>query len=123
MFVRSLAKENGDPIKAVEEYLLDRGWPDDHRFVTAFVEFPLYQRGYTKEILEALERARGHKERADLGPAQVEHVMPQTLTGAWAEELGSNAESIHVNRLHQPGNLTLSAYNQELWNHSFRRKA
>jgi hypothetical protein len=122
MFVRSLAKENGDPIKAVEEYLLDRGWPDDHRFVTAFVEFPLYQRGYTKEVLEALEQARGHKERADLGAAQVEHVMPQTLTDAWAEELGSNAESIHVDRLHQPGNLTLSAYNQELWNHPFQKK-
>jgi hypothetical protein len=41
-----LAKDEGDPIKALEVYLLDRGWPDDQRFEAAFVEFPLYERGY-----------------------------------------------------------------------------
>ena len=54
----------------------------------AFVEFPLYQRGYTREILETLERARGHKEPAGLDDAQVEHVMPQTLNEAWLAALG-----------------------------------
>jgi uncharacterized protein with ParB-like and HNH nuclease domain len=43
-FVRALAKDEGDPIKTLETYLLDRGWPDDHQFESAFVEFPLYQR-------------------------------------------------------------------------------
>jgi hypothetical protein len=68
MFVRALAKDEGDPIKAIETYLLDRGWPDDRRFATAFVEFPLYQRGYTREVLETRERARGHKEPATYSP-------------------------------------------------------
>jgi uncharacterized protein with ParB-like and HNH nuclease domain len=122
MFVRALAKENGDTLQTVEAYLLERGWPDDYRFTTSFVEFPLYQRGYTREVLETLERARGHKEPADLGAAQVEHVMPQTLSDAWADELGVNAEAIHADWLHRPGNLTLSAYNQELWNHPFAKK-
>lgn len=122
MFVRALAKDTGDAIKTIEAYLLDRGWPDDHQFQTAFVEFPLYQRGYTREVLETLERARGHKEPANLEAAQVEHVLPQTLNAAWIESLGSTAESMHADWLHRPGNLTLSAYNQELWNHPFNVK-
>jgi hypothetical protein len=122
MFVRALAKEEGNPISALETYLLERGWPDDRQFEEAFVEFPLYLRGYTREVLETLERKRGHKEPADLDAAQVEHVMPQTLSDAWVEALGSQANSIHTDWLHRPGNLTLSAYNQELWNHPFAIK-
>ncbi len=122
MFVRALGRDSGDPAKALESYLLDRGWPDDHQFETAFVEFPLYQRGYTREVLETLERARGHKEPADLQAAQVEHVLPQTLSNTWVESLGSEAERIQADWLHRPGNLTLSAYNQELWNHAFATK-
>jgi len=119
MFVRALAKDEGDPTKTLENYLLDRGWPDDYQFEAAFVEFPLFQRGYTRQVLETLERARGHKEPVDLQTTQVEHVMPQTLSDAWHEALGSDAERVHADWLHRPGNLTLSAYNQELWNHPF----
>lgn len=119
MFVRALSKDEGDPIAALEAYLLDRGWPDDHRFKSAFVKFPLYERGYTREVLETLERARGHKEPADLTAAQVEHVLPQTLSEQWKTDLGADAERIHADFRHVPGNLTLSAYNQELWNHQF----
>jgi hypothetical protein len=122
MFVRALGKGANDPVKALEAYLLDRGWPDDRQFEAAFVEFPLYQRGYTREVLETLERARGHKEPAALQAAQVEHVLPQTLSDAWIESLGSEAERIQADWLHRPGNLTLSAYNQELWNHPFVTK-
>ena len=122
MFVRAIAKDENDPIKAMKTYLLDRGWPDDHRFETAFVDFPLYERGYTREVLETLERARGHKERAVLEGAQVEHILPQTLNDAWIEALGSSAEAIQDEWVHRPGNLTLSGYNIELWNHPFSKK-
>ncbi len=33
-----------------------------------------------------------------------------------------SAEAVHKDWLHTPGNLTLSAYNQELWNHDFPTK-
>jgi hypothetical protein len=122
MFVRALSKDSGSPLKTLEEYLLDRGWPHDQQFATSFVEFPLYLRGYTKEVLEALERSNGHKEPADLTATQVEHILPQTLSQPWIDALGSNAESIQAEWLHRPGNLTLSGYNQELWNHSFLKK-
>jgi uncharacterized protein with ParB-like and HNH nuclease domain len=122
MFVRALAKDGSKPLETLERYLLERGWPDDHQFEAAFITFPLYQRGYTRQVLEILERSRGHKEPADLAAAQVEHVMPQTLNEWWRELLGPQAERIHAECLHRPGNLTLSAYNQELWNHSFNTK-
>ena len=38
------------------------------------------------------------------------------------EALGSSVELVHAEWLHCPGNLTLSAYNQELWNHPFSTK-
>ncbi len=122
MFVRALAKDNGKTIETLQTYLLERGWPDDHQFESAFATFPLYQRGYTRQVLETLERSRGHKEPADLDAAQVEHVMPQTLSEPWRQMLGSQSERIHADCLHRPGNLTLSAYNQELWNHPFEMK-
>jgi hypothetical protein len=122
MFARALAKNEGDPLAALEAYLLERGWPDDRRFETSFIEFSLYLRGYTKQVLEGLERARGHREPPDLTEAQVEHVLPQTLNDAWREVLGPQAVQVHAEWLHRPGNLTLSAYNQELWNHDFAIK-
>jgi 16S rRNA C967 or C1407 C5-methylase (RsmB/RsmF family) len=81
-----------------------------------------YQRGYPRELLEMIERARGHKEPADLTAVQVEHILPQTLNEEWREALGSEADRIQAEWLHRPGNLTLSAYNLELWNHSFLKK-
>jgi len=122
MFVRALAKDEGDPVVALEAYLLERGWPDDRRFVESFILFPLYKRGYAREVLETLERSRGHKEQADLQAAQIEHVMPQTLRDEWLDELGDEAERIHADWLHRPGNLTLSAYNQEVGNQPFATK-
>lgn len=122
MFLRALSKETGDTIKTLEDYLLDRGWPDDHQFENAFAVFPLYQRAYAREVLQGLERARGHKEPANLAPAQIEHIMPQTLNDSWRTSLGAEAERIQADWLHTPGNLTLSAYNPELFNHPFSRK-
>ncbi len=122
MFARAVGKAGDDPFKLLEPYLHERGWPDDRRFQAAFVAFPLYQRGYTRAVLVALERDRKHKEPADLTDAEIEHILPQTLSDAWREALGAEAESIHAEWLHRPGNLTLSAYNVELWNHPFGKK-
>lgn len=122
MFVRAIDRDAVEPNIALEDYLLARGWPHDERFIQAFARFPLYKRGYAREVLETLERARGHKEPADLALAQVEHVMPQTLSDDWIEDLGDEAGRVHGEWLHQPGNLTLSAYNQEVGNQPFAKK-
>lgn len=122
MFVRALAKDNGDCVAALEQFLLEKDWPDDNRFESAFITHPIYRGNYTKVVLEALERNRGHKEVVDLRSSQIEHVLPQTLNAAWRNTLGPNADRIQAEFLHYPGNLTLSAYNQELGNQSFESK-
>ncbi|MGH6827862.1 MAG: DUF262 domain-containing protein [Rhizomicrobium sp.] len=121
-FVRALANDAGQPLATLEKYLLSHDWPDDARFQAAFVTFPLYKRGYTIEIIEAIEEARGHKEPADLSETQIEHVLPQTLNADWRADLGETADEIQATWLHTPGNLTLSGYNLELWNHRFATK-
>ena len=123
MFVRAIDGDTPTPMAALKHYLLDRGWPHDARFIEAFNLFPLYKRGYAREVLEVLERRRGHKEQAGLELAQIEHVMPQTLSAAWIEELGDEPERVHADWLHRPGNLTLTAYNQEVGNQSFAVKS
>ncbi|MDQ3494577.1 MAG: DUF4268 domain-containing protein [Pseudomonadota bacterium] len=122
MFVRAIRDSDGEPVAALEQFLLPRGWPDDARFIEAFTRFPLYKRGYAREVLEALELARGHKEQGSLAQAQIEHILPQTLSDEWADALGDEAERVHGEWLHRPGNLTLSAYNQEVGNQPFTVK-
>lgn len=122
VFVRAIDHRAAQPIETLENYLLERGWPHDARFIEAFSLLPLYKRGYAREVLEALERARGHKELADLTAAQIEHILPQTMTKAWEDELGDEPERVHAEWLHRAGNLTLSAYNQELGNQPFSAK-
>lgn len=53
---------------------------------------------------------------------QTEHIMPQTLSNAWKEELGEDYESIHRDFIHNIGNLTLIRHNQELGNKPFAEK-
>jgi len=122
MFVRAIDATTQAPVEGLRHYLLDRGWPHDARFIEAFSLIPLYKRGYAREVLETLERARGHKEQADLALAQIEHVMPQALSPAWQDDLGDEPERVHADWLHRPGNLTLSAYNQEMGNQPFAVK-
>lgn len=122
MFVRAIAKLKSNPVHDLGAYLQERGWPNDARFEPAFVEFPLYQRGYGRQVLETLERERRHKEPADLTNTAIEHIMPQTLNDDWRNDLGIEYERVHATWLHRPGNLTLSAYGPELYNHAFAKK-
>jgi len=58
-------------------------YPDTPKFLEAFSRFNLYGSRYRKVVLEAIERAGEHKEPAMLADAQVEHIMPQTLSDLW----------------------------------------
>lgn len=59
-------------------------------------------------------------------PLTIEHIMPQTLSGVngdiWKRDLGDNWDDIHRKYLHTLGNLTLTAYNQNLKNSPFKKK-
>ncbi|WP_409997304.1 HNH endonuclease family protein, partial [Bradyrhizobium cosmicum] len=56
------------------------------------------------------------------GSLTIEHVMPQTLTQAWHDELGDEAQRIHEQWLNRLGNLTVTGYNSSYSNSSYSTK-
>lgn len=112
-----------DSIAELTRYLQNRGYPKDEEVKMLLKENHLYGQGDRRKkgayILKAIEESYLDKEKADLSKVTIEHVMPQTLTDKWMEELGDNGEYIHSIYLHTIGNLTLSAYNTELSNEPF----
>lgn len=74
-------------------------------------------------LLRRLENF-GRKERVDVDSYTIEHVMPQNsdLSPEWQEELGPDWREVHEKYLHTLGNLTLTGYNSELSDRSFREK-
>lgn len=115
-----------DSIQELKAYLQVRGYPKDAEVLHELKHSPLYGAGDKREkckfILGVLEESYDHKEKVDLTKATIEHIMPQTLTEFWKEELGSEYEDTHAKYLHVIGNLTLSGYNSELSNESFSTK-
>jgi hypothetical protein len=122
MFVQAIATLGERPAENLQRFLEERGFPDTPRFLDAFVRFNLYGSRYRKHVLEAIERSNEHKEPVIITEAQVEHILPQTLSEAWRTSLGTEAERIHTTWLHTPGNLTLTGYNAELHNRPFEEK-
>ena len=100
--------------------------PDDATFAAALATAPLYstaeKNARLRLLLERLERWFNHKEPAVLLGAQVEHVMPQTMTAEWAQELGVGAEEQWSELLHTFGNLTLTKYNADMSNKPYAIK-
>lgn len=122
-FVSANRALGDQPVEGLKQFLSDnRDFPEDERFRQSFVRFNLYQSDYGRYALEMLERDHDHKEPPNLRKAQIEHIMPQTLTNEWKSDLGPDHERIYSEWLHTLGNLTLSAYNPELYNHRFTIK-
>ena len=115
-----------DSIHELKSFLQVRGYPKDAEVLNELTHSPLYGAGDKREkckfILSILEESYGHKEKVDLTKATIEHIMPQTLTESWIDELGGEFENIHEKYLHVIGNLTLSGYNSELSNEPFSTK-
>ena len=105
-------------------------WPDDSAVRDAVKSQPFFHIGrwhQRKMILERLERSFDHPEPINFDEAnlQIEHVMPQTLSAEWREELeslGQDPEEVHGEFVHTLGNLTLTAFNGTLSNNPFERK-
>ncbi|OAQ02346.1 hypothetical protein A3O11_03630 [Ligilactobacillus aviarius] len=48
--------------------------------------------------------------------------MPQHLSKSWITELGNDYQKVHDKYLHSIGNLTLTGYNSQYSNRSFKEK-
>lgn len=95
--------------------------PNDNEFKTELIKKDIYNfrnHGYLFEKIEYFN----NNERVNLDELSVEHIMPQTLTAAWKEVLGEDFKRIHDEYLHTLGNLTLTGYNSEMSNKSFKEK-
>ena len=78
---------------------------------------------YAKLILGKIEEHRA-KVAVDFRDPKItiEHIMPQTITTAWKDELGEDADEIHAQYLHNIGNLILTEFNVEMSNTTFENK-
>lgn len=118
---------------ALREYL-SRGrkyYGSDKQVRDAVRTVPFYWQGRAaqkKLILQWLEESFGSKEVVDPASLTIEHVLPQSLTGAARDAFaaglpeGSDVAYEHDRLVHTIGNLTLSGYNSELSNRPFGEK-
>lgn len=131
---RELSQEN--LVGELHTYLSGtrRYWPNNSQLREAIRSKPFYYYGRGPQktfILRRLEESFESPEPVDWEKAEltIEHVMPQTLSAEWVEQLTpeAQAENLSVSELHESvvhtlGNLTLSGRNHELSNHPFQRK-
>lgn len=105
-------------------------FPSDKEFLDAFSQNDVYKILASKDrtyLFEKLETFGSNEtidvyEKLDDGEISLEHIMPQTLSSSWRNDLGENAEEIHETWLHRVANLTWTAYNQEYSNKEFKFK-
>ena len=118
--------ENGSYLGKLKNVLQSKNYPKDYEFKENLKIAKLYGNGdrvkKTKIILDRLEESFGHKEMSLLENMTIEHIMPQKLTEEWQIHLGDKFEEVHEIYLNTLGNLTLTAYNSELSNSSFKKK-
>lgn len=98
-------------------------FPNDERFTTAFMTRDIYNMRSRNFILRQLENF-GNKAPICIENYTIEHIMPQNrnLSPEWQEMLGPNWKDVQKTYLHTIGNLTLTAYNSEMSDHSFLTK-
>ena len=116
-------------IYILESKKLSGSFPKDEEFLIGFTTKNIYSmKGKNKQyIFERLENGKS-REKNDVvkniedGNYTIEHIMPQTLSAAWKQALGKDWEEIHERWLHTISNLTLSAYNFNYSNKTFKEK-
>ncbi len=105
------------------------GFPSDKEFTEALTNrdvyhmykknreylFERFENGNTIERVNVIEMMKN-------GDLTIEHIMPQTLTEEWKNELGSNYQVIYDQNIHTLKNLTLTGYNSKYSNSIFSEK-
>lgn len=97
--------------------------PNDIEIMKAVKDLNFYNFSSSKMYLSLIEESlTKHYPESDDAALQIEHIMPQTLTAVWKEQLGDDFERIHQEKVNVIGNLTLIRHNQELGNKAFSEK-
>jgi predicted transport protein len=124
-FARALKKDRY--LESIEAHFMllpsYRRFPSDDEFERELHTRDLYNfrsRSYWLRRLENHDR----KERVPVNEFTIEHILPQneSLPDYWKQALGPEWESVRDKWLHTLGNLTLTGYNSEYSDHSFKDK-
>ena len=102
----------------------NKRYPPDSEFKKSFINKDVYNFNKNKRdyLFLKLENHERSKELIKSSDYTIEHVMPQTLTEKWQQELGEDFQRIHEVWLHKIGNLTLTGHNSEYGNRPFKEK-
>ncbi len=126
LFDQAKLSAPNDLVEGVRLTLQQKDYPKNLEFRSRLIESKLYGSGdrrvKTKLLLETLETFFAHKEQASFDNLTIEHIMPQTITEWWQNELGEDWQVTHELWLHTLGNLSLTGYNPELSNADFPTK-
>ncbi len=97
--------------------------PDNDEFKKELLIKDVYNFRNRNYILRKLEN-HDRKELVDVESYTIEHIMPQNprLSEEWINSLGEKWKEIQKIYLHTIGNLTLTGYNSELSDNSFKTK-
>lgn len=100
-----------------------RRFPRDEEFMQRIQDRDLYNFRSRVYWLRKFEN-HGRKERVHLEDYTIEHIMPQNenLSAEWRADLGEGWATVQEKWLHTLGNLTLTGYNPEYGDNSFRKK-
>ncbi len=115
------SQSSQNPVEVLKSILQTKGYPKDSEFKTQFLNKKFYTTGNTEKvklILETIEESYQTKEPHVYENLSIEHIMPQTLSKKWQEDLGENWKEVHELYVNTIGNLTLIG-NLELSNKSF----
>lgn len=116
-----------DYVTSIKAFLVLRDdykeFPNDEKFVSAFVNRDIYNMRTRNFILSHLENYN-NKASIIIENYTIEHIMPQNpkLSAGWIADLGPNWKDIQKAYLHTIGNLTLTAYNSEMSDKTFIEK-
>jgi hypothetical protein len=137
--LRATSHDSGTDILEHLQYLLSSGsdlrsWPSDESVKAAARSTQLYsstRSGWCLSLLERINRGmfesyKHAPDPVDRAKFSVEHILPQTLTQAWIDDLEEwgvrGPIQLHQTHLHTLGNLTISPINSELGNARFVEK-
>lgn len=116
-----------DYLNSVKAYFILRDsykeFPTDDTFIKFFTSKDIFNMRIRNYILEKLE-LYDNKGQINVENYTIEHILPQNpnLSEEWISDLGTDWQEIQKTYLHTIGNLTLTAYNSEMSDHSFISK-
>lgn len=123
--VEEIAKSKKKLIDLLSGLFYKMRFPNDIELSNKLKEINFYEglKKYSKFILGKIEE-NNTKVAVDFRNPMItiEHIMPQTLTESWENELGVDYSTIHKSYLHNIGNLILTEFNSEIGNKSFNEK-